>query len=407
MSKQWTVDVLKVQTTTPSQSTDTLYANGRMQVQVIVLIYAVEIDESKEEKQYHLSQAELDSIELVDYYYTNTQLTGDWSYSNTYNGWYQTLEPAATATTTQAILKASSDSNVSQPKTYWVTTTAVENKNIAARIKQPDGKVITSRSGMLDSHVTLTGKSPIIYTTDKITASQEDTSEGTYPFYWEIKGNELNLDVKKYENVHWDQKNYYISTVNHPLMKAEIHGYDSDGYQNGNQYSYRLMNCYAYSTPDKKNLKLYYIWKYGSEARKVTGLRREESIENESWSIKLQADVEAFISVNQKPNALCLTRMAVDMYDFKVYQIEGFWGKEWHYPCWFELWDVYGNSGKFSASFSENDNTIRIGNSNPAVHERAIAATPILRETAEADSQTNISKGRGITETTEGLIIQL
>ena len=61
---QWEVTSFSLRTGAPDSTTDIIYANGRMQVQVNVLIKAIVKGQTK---RYLLTQSELASIELVDY----------------------------------------------------------------------------------------------------------------------------------------------------------------------------------------------------------------------------------------------------------------------------------------------------------------------------------------------------
>ncbi|KAL6232352.1 hypothetical protein BDW75DRAFT_217926, partial [Aspergillus navahoensis] len=64
------------------------------------------------------------------------------------------------------------------------------------------------------------------------------------------------------------------------------------------------------------------------------------------------------IKINQKSKALCLTRLAFECPDT-------IWGNDWSMnDCGFTLYDIYGNSGKFSASFSDDHDKVVIRNAN-------------------------------------------
>ncbi|MCJ1346265.1 hypothetical protein MMC31_004480 [Peltigera leucophlebia] len=379
---QWEVTSFTVQTSTTNGTSDVLYANGRMQVPVTVFIKAVKKGKTK---RYYLSQQQLAGIELIDYGNSASTLSGAWTYSIQANEFANTLSAAtSTASTTLTTLttgaalhvRASTglrpskrtnandsddsddsdddDDEDSQSQVYWVSTTKVENKNVGARIMQPDGKTVNTHSKNFDSHVTLVGQEPITYTTDNITMTREDTANGTYRFDWQSAGDSNWYTAYK----NWDQDNYYISTNKHTLLKADIYVYDPDGHCNGHDDDSRLANSYAFWAPDGKNLKLFFIWNYGKEAIKTAGLYKEATIVD--WGIHCGRKAYAYtdIKVNQKKNALCLTRLAYDCPDT-------IWGQQWYYNCGFKLYDLYGNMGTFSASTSPDRNLVVISNANP------------------------------------------
>ncbi|CAM6102841.1 unnamed protein product [Calypogeia fissa] len=360
---QWEVTYFKVETIT----SDSLYANGRMQVPVIVSIKAIEKGTTQ---RYTLQDADLSKIELIDYDDTASALSDGWSYTDQKNGLFANSLIASAATVNAAIRAVEFSSRtaldpvfqVEQPqpqitartddgpqsKKYWVCTTKVESKRVAARVKQPDGTTITTHGSKFDSHVTLTGKTPVVYTTDNVHFVREDTAHGSYPYDWEsVTG---NWD-KGYAD--WDQDNYYVSSNVHEFVKADIHDYDTTGHDDS-----RLKNCYAYCAPDNKNLKLSFIWDFGTETTKTAGLYQEATISDWGCNCGRKAYAYRDIKVNQKSNALCLTRLAMDFPD-------EIWGSKWsNNDCGFTLYDMYGNTGKFYAGFTDDHNLVTIRNAN-------------------------------------------
>jgi hypothetical protein len=347
---QWEVTYFKVETTTSDGKSDSLYANGRMQVPVIVSIKAIEKGTTK---RFTLQDTDLSKIELIDYDDTTITLSDGWSYTDQRSDLFANSLSASAATVNAAIGAETDDSP--QSKKYWVSTTKVENKRVAARIKQPDGTTITTHSSKFDSHVALMGKAPVVYTTDNVDFVREDTADGSYQFDWQSA-----LPDRKWHTAykHWDQDNYFVSSRVHEFVKADIHDYDTTGYASGHPGDSRLKNCYDYYAPNNKNLKLSFIWDFGAEATKTAGLYKEGLIKDWGRVCGRKAYAYTDIKVNQKSNALCLTRLAIDCPDT-------IWGSRWSNDnCGFTLYDIYGNAGKFSASFSDDHNLIIIKNAN-------------------------------------------
>src|ERR1700761_9699465 len=79
MGTGWEVNYFKVETSTSSANTDSLYANGKMQIPVTVSIKAVETGTST---RYTLTDSDLNTIELVYYNDTSSTLSNGWSYTD-------------------------------------------------------------------------------------------------------------------------------------------------------------------------------------------------------------------------------------------------------------------------------------------------------------------------------------
>ncbi|KAK3356818.1 hypothetical protein B0T25DRAFT_537470 [Lasiosphaeria hispida] len=388
--RKWEVTYFKVETTTGDGKTDSLYANGRMQVPVIVTIKAIEKGTTK---RCWLQPDELSEIALIDYDDSPNKLSDGWSYTDSQsNGSVfatamnvainanalarQVSDSTATARDaavwTEDLMNQDTDSlvitsnaavpagevaarsdNDPQSKKFWVLTTRIESKRIGARIKQPDDKTVTTHS-KFDSRATLKGIEPIVYTTDNVTIVRKDTADGSYRFDWQSAGDGNWYTSQK----HWDQDNYFVSSTIHEFIKADIYGFDTTGYASGHPGDSRLKNCYAYCAPDDKNLKLSFIWEFGPEATKAAGLYKEGTIVDWLTPCGRKAYAYPDIKVNQKSNALCLTRLAIDCPDT-------IWGAKWSSGnCGFTIYDVYGNAGKFSASYSDDHNLLTISNAN-------------------------------------------
>ncbi|PYI02602.1 hypothetical protein BO78DRAFT_390102 [Aspergillus sclerotiicarbonarius CBS 121057] len=313
MTTLWEVITFTVQTSAVGNASDRLYANGQMQVPVIVSIRAIIGDTGAS---YHLTQSELQSIKLIDYY-SRKELTGTWFYSTTENVFSHTLpgsrapvEPIADGT--QSIY-------------FWVSSTKMESTNIAAQISQP-GKdqptIITTTGGSFDSKVTLTAIQPVTYTTSNVTFTREDTAEGT----WNKK---QGSSTTKYN---WDQDNYYLTSNVYPFLKVDRHEVDTSGYNNGAVRIGEMRDSFAYLEVGSSDVSIFFMFNMGKEATVAY----------------------ADIKVNQKVNALCLTRLRF---------FKGAWYSDWEQNAWFTIYDLYGNSGSFWVK-PEEKNTMSISSKN-------------------------------------------
>ncbi|OOG00671.1 hypothetical protein ASPCADRAFT_202496 [Aspergillus carbonarius ITEM 5010] len=362
MSAAWEVTSFAVQTSTANQKTDSVYANGRMQVPVIVTVKAVN---GTTGASYELTDAELKTIKLRDYY-TSTELTGTWFYSTTENEFAHTLGNTRDPVTPIA--------DGTKSIVFWVSSTKVENKNIAAFITQPNGTSATTAGGTFNSFVTLTGLQRVDYTTRNVTIEDEDTAKGT----WKSTRHSNNVtSVSSYE---WQQNNHYVTSDVHPILKAELHDYITSGSQvsNGSWSSSRLVNSFAY-LHKASPLDIFYFWVPGLETSQVVGVREF----TDAWDINenghptgytsTDLNATATIQVNQKSNAFCLTRMK--FLGNKV------WGKTFQKDSWFRLYDTLGNSGDFYPKVRESTDengevqyTLYLQNKNTATSSTGLAS---------------------------------
>ncbi|KAK2612586.1 hypothetical protein QQS21_001357 [Conoideocrella luteorostrata] len=354
-STQWKPLVFRVETTTPDARTDVLYANSRMQVPVIISIKAWD---KSTQSVYKLSDSELNEIELIDYDAPTTKLADGWSYSANRNDVFANTATARLksfnllpspleASVDKSDTKATSD-DIPQKKKYMVSTARVENKRIGARIKLPDGTMVTTTTSPFNFYVTLVGNPPVVYTTDnirvaRVTVDKGDRVVGVY--------NSSGTMISS-SKMPWSQDNYYISSSVHDFVKADIYNYDTTGHEKGHHGDSRLANLFNYWS-DSGKLRLSFIWGFATQSTKNAGLYRETGSPDTT-------KVEAFkdIKVNQKSSALCLTRMAFN-YNRDI------WGSNWsNGDCGFTVYDRYGNTGKFYASWSKDEDIITIRDSN-------------------------------------------
>ncbi|KAJ7189184.1 hypothetical protein C8R46DRAFT_35779 [Mycena filopes] len=346
----WKVSYLRVETSTSNTKTDSLYANGQMQIPVIISIKAVTTG-TKTETHYTLADSDLNKIKLVYYHDTSSTLSNGWSYTTQKDDTFaHTVSGQSASFTATHLAAADTQSNDSpQTKTYWVTTTKVENQNVAASIEQFDGTTANTHSSKYDSHVTLTGLTTIAYTTDNVQITREDTANGTYKLEARIWQASTTSWVWKEDPRKWNQHNYHVTSNGFKFVKAEIHDHDSTGHADGHPGDARLKNSFAYHAT-KSSLKICFIWDFGAGAIKTAGVYGEEG--------KYRAYAYQDIKVNQKSNALCLTHLA---FDRTVIKIGGDWSNT---KCGFIIYDTYGNSGKFHVACSSDHNGIEITNAN-------------------------------------------
>ncbi|KAM3442137.1 hypothetical protein MY4824_001149 [Beauveria thailandica] len=364
----WEVLDLSIGTSDASQQSAQLYANGRMQVVVHVWISAQLKDTHKP---YNLTPDELSEIALVDYNDPYSGLDrdgdmgGDWQYSENPGEYTQPLPSSRVAGAATDLPRLARGS---QTQTYWVTTTAQENKDIAASISQPDGTLVNTTMAGFESRITLQGLTPIVYTTDKDSTAVEKVfvTQGSYHCDWEGS-----------YDPYWYQDNYYFSTKQFPLHNVELHWYDRTGHDNGHDNDPCLVGAFAkqlqndYQVSHSADLNVFFIWEQGTKSPTKAGLYRK-------WG-NITANAYANIKVDQRAQALCLTRLKFTF----VFGLGEIWGAQWAFNTWFIVYDIHGNSGTFEATFSEDHDSVVIQDSKrssaTASSDKASVSTQVIK----------------------------
>ncbi|KAF4228708.1 hypothetical protein CNMCM8980_006551 [Aspergillus fumigatiaffinis] len=310
MAVQWEVFEMKVETSSSDHVQDSLFANGRMQVPVIVSIEAINPATGTIHK---LSEEQLNTIELVDYDYPTMQLPTDWAYSDEENEFNHVLPAIASTETPQA--EVSNPNANPQKKTWWVLTWKVERKNIGARIKTLNGTVHHTGGGIghSDSHVTIIGQSPIHYDMSNVRFDREDR---------------IIVYIGSYM---CEQYNFYLSSARHRFQNVEV----TKGSFFDPATDPPIDRCYLrVSSPPHPRFQqfsfLHYLWPMGPQQTRQVGNK----------------NAHTNITINQRPGALCFTSFSLTGRP-PLYGDSAGW-----YEKHFKVYDEYGNWGHFKASHS-------------------------------------------------------
>ncbi|GLA32143.1 hypothetical protein AnigIFM63326_011282 [Aspergillus niger] len=328
MTTLWEVINFKVQTSAQNNTSDSIFANGQMQAKVIVTIRAIDASTGAN---YQLTKAELEGIKLINYYSKN-ELKGNWFYSTTENDFAHTLpragdpvEPIADGT---------------QSISFWVSSTQIGNENIAAQISQPgavQSTVITTTGGSFESMVTLEAIQPITYTQSNVTFTREDTAQGTWK----------RTSASGTSTYGWDQDNYYLSSDFYPFLKVNRHGVDTTGKENGIGSTAEMQDSFAFLRVDSTDISIFYMFDMGTAKTVTRGLS--------TYSFTASYFRTADIKINQRPNALCLTRLRFINGHVSL--------SNWNAGAWFTIYDLYGNYGHFTVNIN-SQNTMSISSRN-------------------------------------------
>ncbi|PWY65825.1 hypothetical protein BO83DRAFT_117104 [Aspergillus eucalypticola CBS 122712] len=293
-SVSWEVTSFEVQATTPNATSDALYANGNMQIPVIVAISVIDPDTNTA---YELNDSELETIKLIDYDDLPTEISGSWSYSVTENEFEHGLP--STKKTVQPDLSLAAGGL--QKKRYWVTTTKVENKRIGASIKQSDGTIVHTGGGTFDSKITLVGTNPVTYKVDDLNFEQQEEN--------------ITQDWPD-ESGRWTQRNFYLTTTKYELRKADFQGYSLGTDDPALDHATAWFNTAGY-------FHIFYYWPMGLEETRTVGF----------------GSYTAEVTINQKSNALCVTNMLLSP--------SATWPASTIWEGRFTFYDKFGNPGTF------------------------------------------------------------
>ncbi|KAL6922395.1 hypothetical protein FSST1_006421 [Fusarium sambucinum] len=330
---RWNVQEFSVTTTTGT--TAEIYANGRMQCPITVLIKGMDTDK---QVYYQLTDAELALIELIDYDLPEgSALHGEWNYSTKENEFshiisnsFQPVKEDSAIVDPTSTDTIGADGSESQSVRFWVSTTRLEAKKIAARIKTPFEETFTTHSESFDYHVTVTCRMPIRYNKSNTSFTWEKIWNGK----WEITDyNTMSQGTKPHWQDYW-LYSYFFELKGMPVFKATIDGYynGSKAETGGPEYDARMKNAFGLwrGTDDSRYLRLFFIWEMGLQTETMIGFE-PETIDMGTDFVKHRYHAYACkkIPINQRKGTLCFSQL--DFYnDLIEYHVPRWWIKGWY-----------------------------------------------------------------------------
>ncbi|PWY68692.1 hypothetical protein BO83DRAFT_379950 [Aspergillus eucalypticola CBS 122712] len=333
MSVKWEVVNFSLSTNVQNETKRDIFANGQMQAQINVTIRAFIYNTAIP---YQLTESDLQSLKLIDYN-TKEELTGDWTYSRVEREEFVHIMPGQSFA---APVVPNADDT--QTIVLWVSSAKIGEKRIAAQITELGETlaIVRTTGGTFESSITITARQPITYTMDNVTLTREDTAEGSW---WKSVLYGQNWVNTAYA---WDQDNYYVTSDLYPFVKVDRYEVDINGTQQpyGNNGTY-FRDAFAYmGLGNDKDVSIFFMPQMGGSSQAYRGVMATNGY-NEIRSF-------ANITVNQRKNALCLTRL-------RFYYGWVSWFSNWQQDTWFTIYDQYGNYGHFSVKTNAS-NTISI-----------------------------------------------
>ncbi|KAL7902713.1 hypothetical protein HDV63DRAFT_385045 [Trichoderma sp. SZMC 28014] len=334
----WQVSRFDILTSAASENSDLLFANGRMQVLVNVQIKANLTDENA--TPYTLSQNELDSIRLIDYF-THAEIASQGA------GWVWSRQRGEFAGSLHSQGRSDWKPNTpSQLVQFYVSTTISEKKTIAASIRQSDGTMIRTSDDSYNHSIVLKAQPAINYTyPENVDFGPQRTGDGHY---------RIRSKVFDESSFRWGQTNYYLTTKDYPLLYSTDDCSTFAGADAGTYSDVHLDSCYACQVRDGElSLSLFFLWKdpLGTTAstRKV-GLT--STVPGDFFMGPWTANAFADITVNDKKNSVCFSY--VNFHDVPTLAY-GLWSTTWYSEPKLTVYDIHGNRGTFKVSFSKKD----------------------------------------------------
>lgn len=364
-SVNWEVTFFELHTTTLDETTASLFANGRMQVAVDVFVRAID---SQNGSRYRLTQAELNTIQLVQYVNPNIVLTDPWFYSDQQNEFAHAMPSSGDTNASPASNEALPIQNDAtwDHKRYWVRTTRVEHIRVAARIRQPNGTTESTNNGTsFNSFVHLTGEPPVLYNSttigterDPVVTNGIHTVTVTSATTWD-----------QYRGA-WTQVNYYLYSKVYSFLRANIPGVPF-GHDEANKY------LHFAEADNGTNLRSHYIWELNGPSWRAAGPQQDIMFQGQTHHVRSRRDIR----INQMRNALCFTILEHE-------SRSPIWHPFWDWIPGFELLDIYGNSGLFTATHSADRRELVIRNGLP----RSISAEQNDKHLSATSQDEELSK---------------
>ncbi|WP_340610678.1 hypothetical protein [Xenorhabdus bharatensis] len=316
---------------------DVIYANGNMQVGVLINIQAS--DENRHIV--HLSDDQLDKIELINYV-TGNRLDLEWSYSSTKNDYDNTF-PHPTPENTKKdssqdkriTVNKSDNSSEYQRKIYWVTTTKYESIMIAAQVVL-DETTFATNQGSHDSFACVTGYPRIIYHSDDLGHPDPiPDSSGQYVVHID---KEYSISPPEHydKNYDWKQNNYYLTLINKPAALSVKH-VDIEGTYNDSFFDIANYHGIAHRV-ESDNLYFWFLWGTMKKDKMVGDEHptvRKKSLPNVETTYTSIA--QANILTATRTDSVCLSRLYFES------PVEKFWDEFPNALAHFRFYDNYGN----------------------------------------------------------------
>ncbi|PKY00899.1 hypothetical protein P168DRAFT_285046 [Aspergillus campestris IBT 28561] len=314
-SSKWEATSFEILTQGRDRVSDQLFANGRMQVPLRINIKAAAQSASGELVPYKLSPDELDRIRLKDHH-TNGPLPSAWQETDHKSGDWSDTFPNASAPEESAPREDDSQSYI-----LWISTTENGLKHIQATIPNGQGTWQTTKNS-----IALTAVYPIRYRVSEshnIEYRKNEVAKGSWT-------GEKHPDVHRGD---WTQYNWYFSTTAHPTKQVELHDFSPDDLQLklGDK---KLRNAWRMKM-EANSLQIAYVWECSQRREAPFGC--------------YYMDRPQTMTVNQAANALRVTLLSF------THPVRNKYPYNFTFKPWFEIFDIYGNSGRFSLKLTDEN----------------------------------------------------
>ncbi|GLA32138.1 hypothetical protein AnigIFM63326_011277 [Aspergillus niger] len=292
---------------------------------------------------YQLTQSDLQSLKLIDYN-KRQELTGNWTYSTVEKEEFAHNMPITRSPADEELVAPVTPiADDTQTIIFWVSATRIESLRIGAQITEHGAteSTVTTTGGNFDPCITVRGHAPITYTMNDVTVQREDTAYGFW--YKQVRENGKWI----WYTYAWDQDNYYLTSKRYPFVKIDHYNVDVNGSTQPNGNGGYFRDAFAYmGLGNDSEISIFFLPQMGNSQQSRRGVRWINDYND--------LDSTAYVTVNQRPNALILTRILFGNAYVSFLP-------NWQEDAWFRIYDQYGNSGTFTAK-QQGSNTIAISN---------------------------------------------
>lgn len=296
-----------------------IFANGNMQATVYVHILATDVRNNK----VTITKSDLSGLlHLVDYQYPTEIITwqsdSGWSWTDESSGFQGNIS-GSTLSETSLETTINTDNDDYDDFTYYVSTTLIETKNIAAEATFY-GKTYTTYKSQSNSYVTIVSQSPIAYDDSNTQITSKDL------------GNIADIDDPEFV---YQQTNFYfsINQQGFAIFRIDISGPPTLPGTPDTPWSTISYLVGGGSVADSQNY--HWIWEFSKD-------QQPQTVEVSPMS---NAVNRANISGNDVQHALCLTVLLG-----QTPLVDG--GNSYH-ESRVTIYDQYGNFGNFSVCRDE------------------------------------------------------
>lgn len=348
------------------RASSSMFANGRNQVPIEIKAKAV----NKHNRVLHFSRDTWTQILNLRFAESDEKLSRDgksgWCFTSTENEFSREIGMNSMSSNIWMQLHADDSITV----IMYVYTTSINTKRIAVSVDLANGKHITTAdnaAGAETMSVTIVSNSEKVYNTkDLLVAKAPNLNPKkkvlAVVLHEKVNGYGVGKTYKYNVNFECHYDNYYVN-IPYGIERCEVHGY---GDEEQNKWI-----CNYDSEHDNQHMIVAHRFRdeNGHEESDEFGFTNTKSFAlDTSYSTRFYTDtfdLTQNVTFNEHSRQVCFTQMTFETGADGVWIIPDNVGLDkppFSFDTWFELFDIYGNHGKFSVGFTDDHKSIKFSN---------------------------------------------